>query len=678
MLGRRLSSIQWASLVTLGLGVATMQLGAISARENDSHGHGKHPATEAESMNYLAGVSAVLVSCFSSAIAATYFELVIKRQPVVPPVEEIMLVAPPKIKPASLWVRNIQLSLFSSVIGVAVVMLQANHFHLDAISGLSLDFKGLFDPLEHWYDPVVRAGEGFFEGLTDNPMAWAVIFLQTVGGLLIAVAIKHADNIAKGFALAVSIVFTFLLSVVLFDFQPTLASVLGGAAVVASTIMFEMAPKEIRGLFAAEPHGHKKAVMRRWHYMLVVIMGTTLWAGIFPSIRSLSSGTSKWDLLHHEHDNQLSLRQPTIAIADMTPITEKLTKAAHICGWGVRPFRETTTSAYGGSHPMPSSYPYWVTNANQYALDDILTTRFATYPKAVPLLASPSPDFIFLPILSQLWSNPWRCEATELRDAIERTTQFLRDLVASVGETPYPRIVVPIATLRSNLEEILAPELMAELKDSVVFVSIENAPKTHAEGLKYLIDVPCAFLTSQVSIESRLTIITAQTRLHSTFRARTRGARPASATTSSRLSGLTCSLRASYFSSDRWTHSIVRTAFTTPPARVTRGVCPPATPSTASLFGVRSSRSSLTTLRRQRRTRSRQSCSTTSRTRSTARRTLRFSTSTCRRPSFARCRQATRPRAAPSTRRYSSVASPSSSASGRTGDSSRRRPRSTT
>ncbi|GJN87831.1 hypothetical protein Rhopal_000786-T1 [Rhodotorula paludigena] len=490
MLGRRLSSIQWASLVTLGLGVATMQLGAISARENDSHGHGKHPATEAESMNYLAGVSAVLVSCFSSAIAATYFELVIKRQPVVPPVEEIMLVAPPKIKPASLWVRNIQLSLFSSVIGVAVVMLQANHFHLDAISGLSLDFKGLFDPLEHWYDPVVRAGEGFFEGLTDNPMAWAVIFLQTVGGLLIAVAIKHADNIAKGFALAVSIVFTFLLSVVLFDFQPTLASVLGGAAVVASTIMFEMAPKEIRGLFAAEPHGHKKAVMRRWHYMLVVIMGTTLWAGIFPSIRSLSSGTGKWDLLHHEHDNQLSLRQPTIAIADMTPITEKLTKAAHICGWGVRPFRETTTSAYGGSHPMPSSYPYWVTNANQYALDDILTTRFATYPKAVPLLASPSPDFIFLPILSQLWSNPWRCEATELRDAIERTTQFLRDLVASVGETPYPRIVVPIATLRSNLEEILAPELMAELKDSVVFVSIENAPKTHAEGLKYLIDVP--------------------------------------------------------------------------------------------------------------------------------------------------------------------------------------------
>jgi hypothetical protein len=32
---------------------------------------------------------------------------------------------------------------------------------------------------------------------------------------------------------------------------------------------------------------------------------------------------------------------------------------------------------------------------------------------------------------------------------------------------------------------------MDELKDKVVLVSIENAPKAHPEGLKYLIDVPC-------------------------------------------------------------------------------------------------------------------------------------------------------------------------------------------
>lgn len=134
-------------------------------------------------MDYLTGVTAVLVSCFSSAIAATYFELVIKKTPVVPQTEELMLVAPPTIKPTSLWVRNIQLSFFSSIIGLAVVLFQANEIHFHGLSGLSLDFKGMHDPLEHWYDPVMKAGHGFFEGF--HPMAWVVIFLQTVGGLLI-------------------------------------------------------------------------------------------------------------------------------------------------------------------------------------------------------------------------------------------------------------------------------------------------------------------------------------------------------------------------------------------------------------------------------------------------------------------------------------------------------------
>jgi len=32
---------------------------------------------------------------------------------------------------------------------------------------------------------------------------------------------------------------------------------------------------------------------------------------------------------------------------------------------------------------------------------------------------------------------------------------------------------------------------MNEIKDSVIMVSIENAPKTYEEGMKYLIDVPC-------------------------------------------------------------------------------------------------------------------------------------------------------------------------------------------
>ncbi|GAA5974127.1 hypothetical protein JCM11641_003450 [Rhodosporidiobolus odoratus] len=489
MLGRRLALVQWLALVTLGLGVATMQLGAIHAKANDSHGHGSHPATESESMNYVAGVSAVLISCFSSAIAATYFELVIKRKPVVPPVEEFMLVAPPTIKPASLWVRNIQLSFFSSIIGLCVVLFQANDVHFHGLSGLSLDFKGMVDPLEHWYDPVVKAGEGFFEGF--HPMAWAVIFLQTVGGLLIAVAIKHADNVAKGFALSISIVFTFLLSVILFDFQLSASSIIGGATVVSSTLLFEMAPKDIRQLFIADRYSGGKPILRRWHYILLVVLATVFGAALFPT-KHLSVTTAAWDLMS-ESMEQHPVRLPTVAVADLSHINIPFDAAAGpgVCGWGVRTLRGTTKEPYGSSHPVSSDYPYWVTNTDQYALDDILTTRLQTYTKSVPLLSTPSPDFIYLPVLSQIWANPWGCNAPELLDGIRRTTQYMRDLAASVGQTRYPRIVVPIATIRSNLErEVFTPEIMEELKDSVVLVSIENAPKTHKEGMKYLIDVP--------------------------------------------------------------------------------------------------------------------------------------------------------------------------------------------
>ncbi|GAA5936902.1 hypothetical protein JCM3775_002739 [Rhodotorula graminis] len=507
MLGRRLTAVQWATLVSLGLGVATMQLGAIHAKAKE---HGAHPAASTESMNYVAGISAVLVSCFSSAIAATYFELVIKRQPVIPQVEEVMLVAPPTIKPASLWVRNIQLSLFSSVIGLVVVLFQASHVHLDAMGGLSLDYKGLFDPLEHWYDPVVRAGEGFFEGFSGNPMAWAVIFLQTVGGLLIAVAIKHADNIAKGFALSISIVFTFLLSVILFNFELSTPSVLGATVVVASTLLFETGPKDIRSLFAVpNPYGVKKPALRRWHYLLLVALATTLGVAAFP-MRQLSYTSAAWDLVQSRLDRHVA-RPPTVAVADMSKINEALLKAAGPggCGWGVRPLRETTKAAYGAPRPAKPNFPYWVTDTNQFALDDILTTRFSTYSHAVSSLATdPAPEFIYLPLLSQIWSNPWRCPAPELEDGIKQTTQFLRDLAAAIGPTPYPRIVVPVTTIRSLLEPIFTPELMAELKDSIVLVSIENAPQHTAEGLKYLIDLPypTAFHLSSSSTGTKPTV----------------------------------------------------------------------------------------------------------------------------------------------------------------------------
>jgi hypothetical protein len=106
--------------------------------------------------------------------------------------------------------------------------------------------------------------------------------------------------------------------------------------------------------------------------------------------------------------------------------------------------------------------------------------------------SNPAPDFIFVPIRSQIFSNPWGCTAPDLLEGIRWTTKYIRALAESIGDTDYPRIVVPLATLRSNFEkEFLVPEIMEELKDKVVFVSIETAPKSQPEVLQYLIDVPC-------------------------------------------------------------------------------------------------------------------------------------------------------------------------------------------
>lgn len=88
-------------------------------------------------------------------------------------------------------------------------------------------------------------------------------------------------------------------------------------------------------------------------------------------------------------------------------------------------------------------------------------------------------------------SNPWGCDSPRLREGIRQTVAFIRQLSASIGPGRYPRIVLPIAGIRSNLErDLFTDEIMKELSDSVIVVGIEGALKTGVEGMKYVIDVP--------------------------------------------------------------------------------------------------------------------------------------------------------------------------------------------
>lgn len=125
-------------------------------------------------MNPLIGFLAVMAACFTSGLAGVYFEMVLKNLP------------------ADLWVRNVQLSLFSLLPALLPALLADTGAPFPA---------SLFRHFGVW--------------------AWATVLTQVLGGLITAVVIKHADNIFNGFATSLSIVVSFIASVILFDFTVT-------------------------------------------------------------------------------------------------------------------------------------------------------------------------------------------------------------------------------------------------------------------------------------------------------------------------------------------------------------------------------------------------------------------------------------------------------------------------
>jgi UDP-sugar transporter A1/2/3 len=54
----------------------------------------------------------------------------------------------------------------------------------------------------------------FFSGY--NEYVWGVITLQAAGGLIVAVVVKYADNVMKGFATSISIIISAVISYILF------------------------------------------------------------------------------------------------------------------------------------------------------------------------------------------------------------------------------------------------------------------------------------------------------------------------------------------------------------------------------------------------------------------------------------------------------------------------------
>jgi len=154
LLGRTIGKKRWVSLIILIAGVVLVQLPRdVQLKKDLSVG------------NAVAGFGAALGACFASGFGGVYMEMVLKRSP------------------KSIWLRNVQLSIFGATSAVLGIMTKDSQ--------------------------AVLSG-GLTQGYT--AYVWLMAFTVASGGLLVAAVLKYADNILRQFSTAISVILTACLS----------------------------------------------------------------------------------------------------------------------------------------------------------------------------------------------------------------------------------------------------------------------------------------------------------------------------------------------------------------------------------------------------------------------------------------------------------------------------------
>lgn len=190
LLQKKLTALQWASVIGLTVGVGVVQLSFPAARAS------------AQAINYAVGFAAVVVSCFTSGFAGVFFEKLMKA------------------KPNVLWLRNIEMSLLSIFIAL--------------FASFGKDFARI-------------QTQGFFYGY--NPMVMLVVLLQAVGGIVVSLVVKYTNSMTKGFATAGSIILSCILSsLLLHDCALNLKFLVGTVIVCASTVGYSLPPQALQSL----------------------------------------------------------------------------------------------------------------------------------------------------------------------------------------------------------------------------------------------------------------------------------------------------------------------------------------------------------------------------------------------------------------------------------------------
>ena len=200
LLGKNLSMTQWYSIMLLAAGVACASVPTTNTALQ---------ALSPHCQDHIRGIAAVSMACLISGFAGVYTESVLKRTQTTS-----YNGLTQRNTTFNFWLRNLQLCLASFVFAVLSVFI---------------------------IDKRQIAWSGFWHGY--NRTVWAVIVLQAVGGLTVAVVITYADNILKGFATSISVILSTMATVVLGQFDLTPLFLIGMVAVLAATHLYTMSSR---------------------------------------------------------------------------------------------------------------------------------------------------------------------------------------------------------------------------------------------------------------------------------------------------------------------------------------------------------------------------------------------------------------------------------------------------
>mmetsp|Transcript_13782 Transcript_13782/g.30031 ORF Transcript_13782/g.30031 Transcript_13782/m.30031 type:complete len:342 (-) Transcript_13782:57-1082(-) len=188
LLGRRLSLIQWVSLLLLACGASLIQLESTMCGGKSVEASG----------NAFQGFLSVVVACVISGLAGCYTELMLKTNKM------------------PMWLQSAQVALASA--GLLGMLIVNNRIFADEADGDASVFDGFI------------------------PLTWAVLAMISLGGLTVVAVLRYADNLLKGISMVFSLLLSGVVSLILFDTEIGVVFVVAAIIICSSVFLYQATP----------------------------------------------------------------------------------------------------------------------------------------------------------------------------------------------------------------------------------------------------------------------------------------------------------------------------------------------------------------------------------------------------------------------------------------------------